>query len=548
MAFLGNKKLIWLIILILAFTGILLFQSGNFQNKLANIIGSSESSILKLSPSSALFAQGERFSLDVLLDTKNKDVVAVAASLSYNPDNFDLIDISTSDSDFKSSLCPACILTDYDSSEGKIKIIAGKPTPGVKGSSILVARIRMEGKETVSPSGNNFIFDFSGAGQGKSRVILDDGRGTDILSGVTNGKVAIVREASLTISNVNVLNITSESAVISWETNKKADSKVDYMAEYSSSFQEVSEEDLKVFHSLPLISLSPNTTYYFIVESEDDSGNSVQSSQYSFKTLAEEEEKEAPPSISNINIENIGPERTRIRWETDRKTKASIYYMSEYSFSFKKAVEEDFKTSHSLYLNDLSPATSYYFIIEVEDKEGIKNQSSQSSFTTLYKEGQEEEEEEEEDYNNEKSCQEAGLYWYNGSCYQEDKAGKIEYLREKIKEILVLINGLKEQLDKLSGKESSPREETIPAGFSFSNDLFPGQNGKEVSYLQIFLRNRGFYPEGIISGYFGSLTKKAVIRFQEEYPEDTLWPWGLTEGTGTVGRTTRIKINEFLGK
>ncbi len=546
MDFLGNRKLIWLIILILAFTAILLFQNGNFQNKLANITGSSESSVLKLNPSSALFAQGERFSLDVLLDTKNKEVVALAASISYNPDNFNLIDIDTSNSDFKSNLCPACILT--DSSEGKIKIIAGKPTPGVKGSNIFVARIRLEGKETTSPSESNFVFDFSGAGQGESRVILDDDQGTDILSGVVNGKIAVAREVGLTISNVDVLNITSESAVISWDTNKKADSKVDYMAEYSSSFQETSEEDLKVFHSLSLISLSPDTTYYFLVESEDDSGNLVQSSQYSFKTLAQEEE-ETPPSISNVDIENIGSGRTKIRWETDRETKASIYYMSEYSFSFKKAVEEDFKTSHSLYLNDLSPATSYYFIIEVEDEEGRMNQSSQYSFTTLYKEGQqEEEEEEEEDYNDKESCQEAGLYWYEGSCYQEDKAGKIEYLREKIKEILVLINSLKEQLDKLTGKESPPREETIPAGFIFSNDLFPGQSGKEISYLQIFLRNRGFYPEGVISGYFGSLTKKAVIRFQEEYPEDTLWPWGLTEGTGTVGRTTRLKINEFLGR
>ncbi|GAH92893.1 unnamed protein product, partial [marine sediment metagenome] len=56
------------------------------------------------------------------------------------------------------------------------------------------------------------------------------------------------------------------------------------------------------------------------------------------------------------------------------------------------------------------------------------------------------------------------------------------------------------------------------------------------------------YPEAIVSGWFGPLTKKAVIRFQERYTSDTLAPWELTKGTGFVGKTTRIKINEILGR
>jgi len=77
-----------------------------------------------------------------------------------------------------------------------------------------------------------------------------------------------------------------------------------------------------------------------------------------------------------------------------------------------------------------------------------------------------------------------------------------------------------------------------------------GQTGPDVIFLQEFLKSQGIeiYPEGIVSGWFGPLTKKAVIRFQEKYAGDILAPWGLTKGTGFVGKSTGAKINEILGR
>ena len=73
-------------------------------------------------------------------------------------------------------------------------------------------------------------------------------------------------------------------------------------------------------------------------------------------------------------------------------------------------------------------------------------------------------------------------------------------------------------------------------------------NNSDVKCLQEFLKNQetNIYPEGLITGNFGSLTKNAVIKFQEKYASDILTPVGLQKGTGYVGIQTRIKINNIL--
>ena len=119
-----------------------------------------------------------------------------------------------------------------------------------------------------------------------------------------------------------------------------------------------------------------------------------------------------------------------------------------------------------------------------------------------------------------------------------------EYDLEKAKEIL----------DKNSFKEteSGLREKTVKKelAFTFKSRLTTGSKGKEVEELQKCLADPDIvgpeiYPEGKITGYFGSKTKAAVIRFQEKYKEEILDPWGYAKGTGTVGKTTRDKLNEL---
>ena len=73
--------------------------------------------------------------------------------------------------------------------------------------------------------------------------------------------------------------------------------------------------------------------------------------------------------------------------------------------------------------------------------------------------------------------------------------------------------------------------------------LMQGIIDNEVKTLQEFLaKDSDVYPEGIISGYFGTATKRAVQRFQEKN--------GIAKkgdsGYGDVGPATRAKINQLL--
>ncbi len=51
---------------------------------------------------------------------------------------------------------------------------------------------------------------------------------------------------------------------------------------------------------------------------------------------------------------------------------------------------------------------------------------------------------------------------------------------------------------------------------TLTRDLAAGRAGVDVSVLQQFLVNAEVYPEALVTGYFGSLTKAAVVRFQRE--------------------------------
>ena len=89
----------------------------------------------------------------------------------------------------------------------------------------------------------------------------------------------------------------------------------------------------------------------------------------------------------------------------------------------------------------------------------------------------------------------------------------------------------------------------IPPSFTFSENISyiqPQFNSlDEVKYLSLFLNE--YQGESlIVDGVFDVEDLNAVNRFQIKYRRAILDVWGLTEPTGFVGLTTRLKINSLL--
>jgi peptidoglycan hydrolase-like protein with peptidoglycan-binding domain len=85
----------------------------------------------------------------------------------------------------------------------------------------------------------------------------------------------------------------------------------------------------------------------------------------------------------------------------------------------------------------------------------------------------------------------------------------------------------------------------FPGINDLSRGLTVGSTGSDVTVLQEALASMSdIYPEGIVSGYFGSLTKAAVEKFQMKYGVVSS---ASDAGYGYVGPMTRAKLKEVFG-
>ena len=115
-----------------------------------------------------------------------------------------------------------------------------------------------------------------------------------------------------------------------------------------------------------------------------------------------------------------------------------------------------------------------------------------------------------------------------------------ESLQQQIAQLLMQVEALQAQLQiKLQPSKLSRSNN------QFTTHLRYGMKTEEVFRLQILLSTiPGVYPEGLITSFYGTLTTKAVERFQSKMnivhsgtPETT--------GFGAVGPLTRLELNKL---
>ena len=210
--------------------------------------------------------------------------------------------------------------------------------------------------------------------------------------------VAFANGGPAGITGVSATSVSTSTATITWTTATSSTSVVRYatstsaLASSTAAVMTESDPATTTSHSIGLSGLTPNTQYFFEVESASNGDSETDDNAgayYSFTT-------DALPvpvviGISDVASSDVSTSTATISWMTVASSTSVVRYATSTSAlasSTAAVVEESdlaTTTSHSLPLSGLMPDTQYFFEVESAsngDSETDNNGEAYYSFTT----------------------------------------------------------------------------------------------------------------------------------------------------------------------
>ena len=186
------------------------------------------------------------------------------------------------------------------------------------------------------------------------------------------------------ISSVSGSSVTSTGATITWTTNESSDSTVGFSLDTSFD-QEQGSITMTTSHSIDLINLAPETTYYYQVKSRDAAGNLGTDNNsevgYSFTTLAGGDA--LAPVISDVTISDLTANTAKITWTTNENSNSLVDYSGTSGvFTSTAGQYQDNTISHTVILRGLDPSTAYY--LQARSTDASSNEGKDSNGGTGY--------------------------------------------------------------------------------------------------------------------------------------------------------------------
>ncbi len=228
------------------------------------------------------------------------------------------------------------------------------------------------------------------------------------------------------ISKASIISTASKAVMVSWETDKKADSIVEYGLNASYDLISGNPSDVSSpvsSHKVSIANLSADTLYYFRIISRDANGNISKSGDLTFKTslstdkekaeekdklkLAEKiiyelvsqnavKDKELKGMIERVSIKpviltdeaavkDITSYSARISWQTDKEASSLVRFkLADNSKSEWREIgfAGNYSLIHEIVLDGLPPNARYEYQAKSVDMLGNAATSKISKFTT----------------------------------------------------------------------------------------------------------------------------------------------------------------------
>ncbi len=197
-------------------------------------------------------------------------------------------------------------------------------------------------------------------------------------SGLPPGPASVIisQNGDLIIGNVAVSSITESSAVVTWNTNAPASSRVDYGTSPAYGSSSPVGTELVTSHSVTLDGLVGGTHYHFRVVSESPTAGTAESGGHTFDTPLPD------LVISGVYVSNVTSSVARIRWLTDRPSSSQVLYGATENYDSETALDPTLVTSHDVVVDGLEPDTEYHYAVVSVDANQYSTQSADATFTT----------------------------------------------------------------------------------------------------------------------------------------------------------------------
>lgn len=196
------------------------------------------------------------------------------------------------------------------------------------------------------------------------------------------------------ISNVTIASVTTEGATISWTTDEQSSSLVDLgyiLGSYGEGTQGQAT-DTSTSHTVVLTGLNSDTTFYFQVRSADAEGlegvsfSGDTTGQATLKFTTQSTIDTTPPVITGVSATPTTSTAT-IQFVTNEDALGTVSYGENTQFNAGQQIETLTSKIHTILVSNLSPNTTYYYIVSAQNVAGLTSISDNAgegfSFKTL---------------------------------------------------------------------------------------------------------------------------------------------------------------------